>query len=464
MRRLLMVLWALAAVTACGRPGPGNFEKFTANENGVRQLKGYVQDPSHSVEDRLEAMTVLIQAGWAMQTRSVLEGCRDRDEMAVRLTDVLVDRLPGLTGDPKKLAPVRDAAFIGLSRIPPGQRGDFQKRLAQWAFEGLSADSTAEKVKEVVEPRILVNQAVDLGIHGVAGATIMIRHGFAVDKLARYVVGLKDKEADQKLLQAFKMLHDVEDIVVKFTHIDVLGKIRSAGAVIHLLDLASDENQDPDTRAAAFNAATELLEKTEDITGDRSGVLERLRRLLGKNDADDRWSAARYLVLMEGRGVMPEVMKALKDDGVYPRAYEDPIKTMVDFCRQVVFAEGVTDAAWRVVETLLRSSGNRVHQTLGTICVKASRDPSRSRLVAHLKRSRKALKSVLGEEITLGRLARNTVEGLEMMGELEAARKAGTLAGSDAKRKGFLILVNLLDTGEDYRKAVELRFEKERRK
>jgi len=459
--RLLVAFWMAVFLCACGSPGPGNFEKFTANENGVRQLKAYVQDESNSMDARLEAMNSLIQAGWAMQTRAILDGCRDRDELAVKLTDSLISRLPGLLGEPKKLAPVRDAAFIGLNRISDDKRLAFQQRLAAWAFEGLGPGSSAEQIKKVVEPRILVSQITDLGKPGVDGAVLMIRNGFAVDKLANYVVGLKDAEADHKLMEAFKALHAIPDIVVKFTHIDVIGKIHSPEAVDHLLDLSLDENQDPDIRAAAFNAAAATLEKPEALKGDRSGVIKRLRLLLARPNPDDRWSAARYLIAIEGFSVVPEVMKALKDDGIYPRAYEDPIKTMVDFCRQVIFGKGASDAAWKVVKGFLKSP-NKVHRALGIVCVKASGDPSRANLVARLTRSRKGLEDVLGEKITVGRLARNAREGLAMMGEVKAAQKAGSMTAAQARKKQFLILVNLLDTGDDYRKAVEQRFSKEK--
>lgn len=462
MRRLLIVLLAAVALVACGRPGPGNFEKYTANENGIRQLRDYVQDDSNPMADRVGAFMALIEAGWALQTRTFLDGCKDREELAVRLTDNLVNRLPGLVGDRKKLAPVRDAAFIGLNRIPEAERVGYRERLAAWAFEGLKPESSAEEVKNVVEPRILVNQIADLGLKGVDGAVLMIRHGFHVDKLANYVVGLKDPESSLKLLESMKVLHAIPDIVVKFTHVDAIGKIRSPEAVNHLLDLASDEDQDPDIRAAAFNSATDLLEDTGDLKGDRAGVVQRLRRLLARRNADDRWSAARYLILLEGFAVMGEVMDALKDDDVYPRAFEDPMKTMVDFCRQVVFKRGGTVAAWDVVKGLIKSR-NRVHQTLGIICVKASGEPDRASLLKKLTRSRKALDGVLGEQTTVGRLAKNAGEGLAMTAEMDAALKAGKLTAKDAKRKRFLVLVNLLDTGDEYRQAVQGRFERESR-
>jgi len=460
MQRTLIVFFVAVSVLACGRPGPANFDKFTANENGVRQLRDFIVDGSNPMDHRVEALVTLIEAGWTMRTRSILDGCRDGDEVSAGLAGELVGRLPGLSGEPRRLAPVRDAVFISLSRIPPDRRDAILKRVAAWAFQDLEPDSTAERVKEVVEPRILINQVTELGRYGIDGALAMIRHGFGVDKLAGYVAGQDDPELDARLLEAFKALHAVEDIVINFTHIDAIGKIESYGAVNHLLALADDKAQDPDTRAVAFNAAMELLDSPDGLSGKRGGILMRLRKLLGNSNADDRWSSARFLIGMEGLDVMPEVLGALKDDGVYPRAFEDPIKTMVDFCRDVVFGKVEDAAAWNTVDSMLRSR-NKVHRTLGVICVKTSGDHSRSTILKRLVRSRSSLEDVLGEQITLGRLAVNAREGLAMMKEVDDAMKAGDVPGAEAEKRKFVILVDMLDVGNEYRLAVEQRLSRD---
>ncbi len=462
-KRLFAILSVATLLVACGgKPGPGNFEKFTANENGLRLLERYVQDTSNPDEARVEACVTLVQAGWAFQLRKIVDGCPDREDLAKKVADALIGRLPGLSGSPEVLAATRDGAFIALAIIPETERGPFQKRLAEWVFAGLGPQSSAEEVRKTVESRALVAQIADLGPHGADGAILMVRHGFAVEKLSQYLLSLKDRQVEAKLLSAFKALHSIPDIAIPYGHIEAIGKIRSLDAVEYLLDLAQDDRQDPDIRATAFNQAAEAMDHPENLTGSRDSILARLRRMLARNDPDDRWAAARYLVRLQGPFALHEALAALKDDGIYPRAIEDPRKTLVDFCKGVILGDRPVDEAFSAIRGLL-TSRNRVHQALGVVCVKAAADPSRADLLKPLLRSRVSLEPVLGEKVTLGTLAQNAVDGLALMAEVQAAQASGALSADEAKRKAFFVLVNLLDTGDALRKAVEERFAESRK-
>lgn len=473
MRNRLCATVALAFVLAAcgGRPGPGNFAKFTANENGVRLLERYIQDTSNPDDARVEAVVTLVQNGWALGLRKALDGCPDREDLAAKSADALIRRLPDLAGMPDVLAATRDGAFIALSLAPAADRGPLQKRLADWAFGGLGPESSAEEVKKAVESRVLVAQIADLGPSGADGATWLIRHGFAVEKLSQYLLSLKDPGVEAKMLAAFKVLHATPDIAIPYDHVEAIGKIRSTEAVEYLLDLAQDDRQDPDIRSLAFNQAAEALDRPEGLRGDREPILARLRKMLARNDPDDRWAAARYVVSLEGIAALDGVLAALKDDGVYPRALEDPRKTLVDFCKGVILrdrpqraggpgeggrAKPIEDAL-RTVRRLL-ASPNRVHQALGVVCVKAAEDPAHADLLKPLQKSRVSLEPVIGEKVTLGTLAQNAADGLALMAEVQAAEASGALSAEDAKRKRFFALVNLLDTGDALRKAVEERF------
>lgn len=459
MRNRIIAAFVVSGVlSACGgRPGPGNFEKFTANENGVRLLERYIQDTSNPDAARVEAVVTLVQGGWALHLRKVLDGCPDREDMARKVADALIARLPDLAGKPEVLAATRDGAFMALSLIPEAERGPFQKRLAEWVFGGVGPDSPAEDLKRAVESRVLVAQIADLGPHGADGATWMIRHGFAVEKLAQYLLALKDAEVEAKMLQAFKALHATPDIAIPYHHVEAIGKIRSNDAVEYLLDLAQDDRQEPDIRSLAFNQAAEALDHPEGLRGARDTILARLERMLQRNDPDDRWAAARYLVSLRGMAALDEVLLALKDDGVYPRALEDPRKTLVDFCKGVILRDRPVAEALGTIHRLL-ASRNRVHLALGVVCLKAAGDAAHADLLRPLLRSKVSLEPVIGEKVTLGTLAQNALDGLALMAEVQAAEASGALSGEDAKRKGFFALVNLLDTGDALRKAVEDRF------
>lgn len=456
--RLIAALMFLGILAACGgRPGPGNFEKFTVNENGVRLLERYIQDPSNPDEARVEAAVALVQNGWVLNLRKVLDGCPDREDLARKVAEDLTSRLPGLEGQSEVLAATRDGAFIAMSLIPEPQRRPLQQRLAAWVFGGIGPDSSAEDVKKAVESRALVSQIMDLGPHGADGATWMIRHGFAVEKLSQYLLSLKDPEVEAKMLQAFKVLHATPNIAIPYYHVEAIGRIRSTEAIEYLLDLAQDDRQEPDIRSLAFNQAAEALDHPENLRGARESILARLQRMLSRHDPDDRWAAARYLVSLQGTAALDQVLGALKDDGVYPRAIEDPRKTLVDFCKGVILRDRPMNEVLGTIGRLLQSQ-NRVHLALGIVCVKATEDVAHAAILQPFLKSKVSLEPVLGEKVTLGTLAQNASDGLALMAEVRAAEASGSLSAEDAKRKRFFALVNLLDTGDVLRKAVEERF------
>lgn len=446
-------LLLLVMLAACAKPGPGNFEKYTANEVGVKELEKYIQDPSNPMEGRVEAVVAMVRAGWTMRLRQVLTGCEDQRALTPKVASALIGLLPKLQGE--ELAPVRDGAFIALGLLPQEERGPFQRSLAEWIFGGLSPDASAEEVKKAVEPKVLVAQICDLGPYGVDGACLLIRHGFAVEKLAQYILSLDDPKAEAKMLSALKAFHKTPNLLIPFSHIEIIGRIRSVEAVEYLLDLALDDSQDPDVRSAAFNAAAEAMDKPERLEGAKDKLLERLYKLLARKDPDDRWAAARYILALEGPKAFSKVMEALKDDGIYPRAIEDPKKTLVDFCKGVVLRR---QDPFADIEALLKSK-NRVHLALGIVCLKASEDASKVALLRPLFSSRTSLEPVLGDKVTVSDLAQNAADGLALMESL--SKNPSGLTEEQVKRKRFYILVDLLHKGEELRKAVEERFRAE---
>jgi hypothetical protein len=459
--RAALVVAGCLLLACAPKPGPDTFDKYARNEAGIRALIDYVKDTSNKSDDRVGAILAIIEAGWSDRTMTILASCPDRIEIAGLLLGALLDRLPSSEGV-EQTVHRRDAAFTALRMIPESDQGPFQKRLAEWAFQGLTMDSTEEQVRTVTEPRATPIQIPALGVHGVGGAAILVRHGFDVDRLADYVVSQPDRKGHLDLLEAFRRLHSTPDLEIPFSHLEAMGRIRDVQAAIRLLDMANDAALETDIRAAAFNEAAGLMEDPGVLAGDRNGLLDRLRLLGASTDPDDRWSAAHFLMRLEGMKAFPEIRGFLKDDWVYLSAREDPMKTFVDFCKLALLNHVAPEEAWAAIASLLRSP-NRVHQTLGVICVKASEDVSRTGLLSPLLGSRASLEGLLGERTTLGSLATNAREGLAMFAETNSDVASGRLSEPDAKLLRFAILVNLLDTGKKYRKAVADRFLEDRK-
>lgn len=452
LMRLRKFFVVLLASISCTKPGPGNFEKYAKNEEGIKVLEAYIQDPKNPLEARVEAATTIVKAKWPLRLRSALDGTPDKEAVAEKVLEKLTNLLPSLMPRSEELAAVRDGAFIALSYLTDEQKGPFQKRIAEWAFGTLSEKSSADEVKDTIESKILTAQIAELGQYGVDAACLLIRHGFAVEKMARYILNLKEPKASEKMLDAFIALHKTPDLEIPLWHMELIGSIESPMALEYLLDFSLDESRSEDLRAAAYNAYVPWLLDPKKIQGKKQGIIARLEKMIAKKNPDDRWAAAKFLILLEGENAFKKVMDALVDDNVYPAAVEDPKKTLVDFCTAVIWKQEKA-TAWKMIETLL-SSSNRVHQALGIVCVKASEDITKVSLLKPFLRSKKSLQGVFEEDITIGQLALNAVEGLSMFQEVERAQKEGKLTEERAKKKKFRILVELIHTGADYNKAV----------
>jgi len=463
MSRRIAVVLVFPVLVACGlQPGPGRFGKFVGSEAGQKRIAAYVADPKNPMEARVEALEMLAAAGFPGKVRGMLDAPADREVLAEKTSTALVARLAGTGNDPAVLAPLREAALGALAFVPEARKAPIQKAFADWAFAGLTLDSSAEDVRRQVEPRIESAQVPQLEAAGTTGAAVLVRHGFDVIRMAQYVLSIPDPAAHLRLLEGFRRLHATPEMAIPLPHLELIGRIKDARAATYLLDLALDANQESDIRAAAFNQAAHLVDDAAVRTGDLEGILSRLDRMMVSGDPDDRWSGANYLLVAKGIEALPRVMEGLKDDGTYPNATEDPMKSMVDFCRATLLKIDRGPAAWAGIRRLLNSR-NRVHQALGVICTKASEDPTKASLVAPLAGSRTDLFPVLGAKVTLGTLATNAKEGLQMYAEVAADVAAKRLVEADAKLMRFAILVDLTDTGRAYRKAVAERFKEDRK-
>ena len=462
MFRRFMAVLVVATVGCTAQPGPGNFQKFASSDAGQKRIALWVATPENPIEARVEALTVVASAGFPGKIRSMIDSAKDRDELAEKAAIALVDRLSKAGNDPAAIATMREAVLGALSYVPEAKKAPIQKAFADWAFAGLTLDSTDEAVKKQIEPRIEPMQMMALGAAGAPGAAILVRHGFEVVRMAQFILSIPDPASRLLLLEAFRKLHATPEMAIPLPQLELIGKIKDARAVNYLLDLSLDSKHESDVRAAAFNEAARLMDDPAIRAGDLEGILARLDKMMVSTEPDDRWSGANYLIVLKGLEGLPRVMAGLKDDGTYPNATEDPMKSVVDFCKSTLFRVVKGKDAWQAIDRLLKSR-NRVHQVVGIICTKASEDPSKGALLTSLTGSGANLLPVLGNKMTLGMLATNAKEGLQMYAEVAADVAAKRLEEADAKLMRFAILVDLTQTGREYRKSVADRFKEDRK-
>jgi hypothetical protein len=133
----------------------------------------------------------------------------------------------------------------------------------------------------------------------------------------------------------------------------------------------------------------------------------------------------------------------------------------MDFCLDLSDLPNAADLA-PVVETLLRE-GHKVQQAIAILCGKTAEHqgliPKLTELSALVDQPTDVkIDNFLGEGFTLGKLARNALEGLAMMAEARIQNNEGKLTKEQFENRKFLIAVEFEATGEAYRKQVDEAF------
>ena len=455
-----VVVWVVACTPT---PKPSTFKGFANNEKGAALLVKYITDTKNPLQDRAKAMMALMHHKWDIQVLSAIDKSPDKAKLAEEVAKLVVpvyvklcdEAQPNLTD----ISYFRDQAFRLLDFIPEKDSAPYRKAIADAVFKGLTLKSSAKDVKDRVSKRIMVEQIKHLGKAGARGALILIHNTLGISKLAGYLLKLKDKAISLQLFNQIKYIASKPDIVIPLPFLDIAGQVKDIHSLEWLLDMALDDNQKLDFQAYAFNVGTTMIDH-KIVKTDIPGVVKRLKKFMASDDPDFRWSGVYYMVYVQGTKAMPDVMKALKNDGVYPDADEAPMKTMVDFCYNVMFENGnPIPGAWDAIHVLIKS-GNPVHRTLGLVCLKAGDNTDKAKWAKPFLKSRTKLDRVFGDDkITLGLIANNCVQGIKMMRAVDQDLAAKKISAKEAKTKKFIILAILDKQGTEYNEWVKKSFD-----
>ncbi len=103
---------------------------------------------------------------------------------------------------------------------------------------------------------------------------------------------------------------------------------------------------------------------------------------------------------------------------------------------------------------------NRIQKAIAIICAKAAElgalIPELTALSEQVEKETDVdVSDLLGEGVTLGTLARNTLEGLALMAEARTAMAAGKYTKEQFDNRKFLIVVEYEASGDTYKANVE---------
>ena len=429
-------------------------DMWTNNAEGLERIQELMEDPdSTSRELRIRALEIIASKRRPAEIPRMLRSAPD----GLQLADAYLERnLPKLQGADEKAAVLRDGLIRAIPFCSPAWKEKAKKRIAEWAFQGLSKKSSKDEIKTQIERRIRVNQLPILGKHGWVATGLLIRHGWNLAELTTYLSKEKDREAQEILAESLIALHKTNPTYewpsLQLRFIEAGG---SGQAFVPMFELYQNEEADDETRDDALNAALACAERALKDPRTKKATLTLLESILKGPSVDDRWIAMNVLVEQLGDDAVEKCIGSLTESVDYTLAQQDtPEKSMVDFCGDTLKKHAKKSNA-KVLKLL--KTGNNVQKAFAIVCAKVwKHEASRSQLrkLAGARRS-PSLKSVFPEVKNLAALAQNALDGLTINKEIEKAQKSGKMSEREAKRRKFLVTVLISKTGDDLRKEID---------
>lgn len=486
-RQLRVLVAGVTAFALCACQGPvteEDLDLWTRNDIGLKRIEEVVTDRAQPIETRVRALEVVVEKGllhkirglidaiWMAQATAAntagLEAAKkelvaDRELVIERLT---VELLEHVDTNSDKAVNAKDTLMLMQRYMTDVQFETAREHVAKWAFGAVDWSSPAKAVEESVQGRILSGQIVDLGKHGLEPAALLISHGFLVDRMLEYLSASKAEGTRQLLLRGLKKYQQREG--AQDHHIEAIAETELPEAAAYLFEVYLNEKNDQDIRTAAFNAATTLLEK-EAIKKSPDVVAEVLLKLMDREDREDKWLGAVNLVTLDGaKHLAPLLEKFAVSDITMLQAKtqddEDPAKSVIDFCDDLYEAgAGVRSAAEPALRKALTHQ-HKVVRSIAIICLKAigafeaDEDLAKVAALMATPETDVSIDDFLGEQLTLGRLATNAIDGLKMIKAMLADKLDNKLNDTELRFKRLAILIELAKVGDDYRTTVESGF------
>ncbi len=449
-----------------------DLQKWTNNEVGFEKVTTVIQDPKQPMPIRVRALEVVIEKGHEIRVRGMIDPIADEaDRLAVarQLVDHLMKHVQ--TRSPSQLQ-AKDAAMTLMRFLPPEQLDALRKVVAEWAFSDITWETPPADIKQKLESRISAGQIADLGAYGYESAAILLANGFVADQMVRYLSAAKTPEAGALFIKAMRRY--LPAYGPNPFYLDTLRKTEDPAAAVMLLELYLNKGLEQEARDACFATAIMMLEsaKIKDDAAAKKLVVDELMKVAKDGDAEDLWLVSANVLGLTGTSRLAEFLANVDPELKYREADEDAAKSTLDLCFDLEAMQKPAE-----IEPVLRrqlASGNPVQKAIALLCAKTMRleglRPELTALAAALDKPEDiSAAALLGEvergdppkqtPITLGFLAQNALEGLQLLATAEADAKAGKITEDQLKARRFMIVVEFELLGEEYTKAIDERFQ-----
>jgi len=440
-----------------------DIQKWTNNEVGLRRIREVVIDAKQPLATRIRALEVMVEKGRGMEirVRSMTDLILDDADRAQVLGGAVDSFIRAIEEKRPHLLAAKDAVMMSARYIAPEQFERARKAIAAWAFADLNWDLGSDDVKAKIQSRLSIGQIVDLGPYGYEAAAIIMSNAFNVEQMLRFLVDAKTPEASALAVKALRKLHQTR-LVTGF-ELDGLSRMVAPAAANYLLELSRSDALEQELRDAAYSFALSIFRNKElpDAVDARDAAVTFIMESLKKASPNDRWYFARNIVELSAGSRLAEVLKTFPDDTSYASAEEDAAKSVMDFCFDLADLKDPTKFAPAIAASL--KSGHRVQKAIAIICAKTAEMGS---LIPALntyaelveKEEDVSLADLLGEDVTLGTLGRNALEGLALIAAARTALGEGKLTKEQFENKKFLIVVEYELSGDAYKTGIDERY------
>ncbi|MBM4342661.1 MAG: hypothetical protein FJ100_04710 [Deltaproteobacteria bacterium] len=384
---------AVFSVSACGKPEPeDNFRLWMNNEAGWEEMSRYVADKNNDFKLRAKALEILVaEGGQPSQVLPISEKAPDRVELLAALEAPMFQALQG--GGPKKQGHAKTLLMqmIKEGKLSPAKVAELKKKVAAWAFEGLTPDTPVDAVLAKLKDRIAPEEIEALDVEAIGGAEVMLSKGIAKTDIVTFLKGLKTPEANRALVNGLaryqKMKVNGKEIAVKEEDLAAIQATDSIEAFLYFLDtyLRLETSTHPDDERSA-KLAIQVAIDWEDVPANKDKIKTAfalvapfVEKLLVSKNCDDRWLAAGYLATYKGAEGVKQALAKLPDDDYYGKGNEfgsnDSKLELTRLCANRIKPLGI-DGVRPTFEGALKGSPRLIERVIAARCLLALGDPA----------------------------------------------------------------------------------------
>lgn len=461
----LALIAALIATsfTGCGEKDPEeNFNLWSNNEAGWRELGKFVGDTNNDVKVRARGLEVLLTNGQPTQVIDLLD--RDVKDKAEREKLLLALRpaMEKLLKNPnEKLQRYAKQVMVdSLTRVSKPEADKNRKILADWAFGDFTHDDATTTLVERLSRRVRPEEIEKLGNAGAKGAEVMLAKGIARREILVFLAGLKSPEGNLALINGMRRYHkSKKNVKVTEGELGFIQRTQSIDGLLYFLELYErlSKSDHPDDEAAGSLAIAAAMEWLGNDSGKKlaKANYKRLKpfvdRFLVRDNCDDRWWGVQMLVSHEGVEGLKAGLNGLKDDmnyGQEEHANNDVKLMITDICKEDV-GEHIGFAKARpvfkaILEDNPKGDNDRFVKRIVSIrCLSADGSPEAKALLEGFVKARKKLKEEKvvdplivpqhGESLSLTDVARVALDIVNYKTELERLSAIGKISKAQLK-------------------------------